>query len=382
MLASERSAQLDRLLGLTIAELDIPGHVREAAVAEYTAVAQWLRDSWPVAEGEIYPQGSIRLGTMVAPVTDGCEYDIDLVCCLVLTKDISKKRLKRLVGEALQGFILTRPADTVRLEEGKRCWTLVYEGLPFHMDVLPAIPNQDEAPDGIWLTDRALFEWQPSNPMGYANWFASRMERETQILLASEAVLRGIDVEEVPPDSVKTTLQQSVQALKRHRDIHFERDPELAPASIVVTTLAGKAFLGGESVFEVLVDLAARMPEFIEKENGIWVVSNPVLKDENFADRWIGEPGRAQAFFDWIDTAHANFSALGANLDAPRLLESLAAEFGEGPAHRAGRHFAADTAKLRDAGKLRTGSSGVLGVSGAAMANPRHTFHGAAHNPR
>ncbi len=102
-----------------------------------------LRDSWPGTVGDIYPQGSIRLATMVAPITEDCDYDIDLVCRLWLTNGISKKELKRLVGEALRAFVRSRPQGTVKLEEGKRCWTLAYHGQRFHMDVLPAIPNEE-----------------------------------------------------------------------------------------------------------------------------------------------------------------------------------------------------------------------------------------------
>ena len=109
MLTRERSTQLDELLRLTVAALDIPAEIRAAAVAEYEAVAAWLRDSWPGVAGEIYPQGSIRLGTIVTPVTDGCDYDIDLVCRLWLTKDVSKRELKRIVGAALRDYIATRP---------------------------------------------------------------------------------------------------------------------------------------------------------------------------------------------------------------------------------------------------------------------------------
>jgi hypothetical protein len=75
MLTRERSTQLDELLRLTVAALDIPPEIRAAAVAEYEAVADWLSDSWPGVAGEIYPQGSIRLGTIVTPITDGCDYE-------------------------------------------------------------------------------------------------------------------------------------------------------------------------------------------------------------------------------------------------------------------------------------------------------------------
>ena len=75
MLTRERSTQLDELLRLTVAALDITPEIRAAAVAEYEAVADWLSDSWPGVAGEIYPQGSIRLGTIVTPITDGCDYE-------------------------------------------------------------------------------------------------------------------------------------------------------------------------------------------------------------------------------------------------------------------------------------------------------------------
>ncbi len=389
MLLRERSGQLNQLLKLTVAELDIPAAIRAAAVAEYEAVAAWLRDSWPGAAGEIYAQGSIRLGTMVTPVTPGCEYDIDLVCCLWLTKEISKRELKRLVGAALRAYIDTRPDGTIRLEEGKRCWTLVYIGQRFHMDVLPGIPNSEASPDAIWLTDRNLSRWQPSNPIGYAEWFAARTETETRILLEAEAATRGIDIEEVPPDSIKTPLQQTVQALKRHRDLKFDGKAKLAPASIIVTTLAARAYTGGLSVYEALVDITERMPELVEQENGVYVIANPVLDEENFGDRWQRNPERAGAFFDWIEGAHADFAGLGYKLGVDRLLESLIAHLGEEPATRAGRRYAGGVASRRQAGELTTRSTGrlstanagVLGTASAAIPNPRHTFHGDSQSP-
>jgi hypothetical protein len=389
MLLRERSNQLNQLLRLTVAELDIPAAIRAAAVAEYEAVAAWLRDSWPGAAGEIYPQGSIRLGTMVTPVTPGCDYDVDLVCRLWLTKEISKRELKRLVGVALRAYIETRPEGSIRLEEGKRCWTLVYLDQRFHMDVLPAIPNGESPPDAIWLTDRDLSRWQPSNPIGYADWFAGRMKTETRMLLEAEAATRGIDVEEVPPESIKTALQQTVQALKRHRDLYFDAKTKLAPSSIIVTTLAGRAYTGGNSVFEVLVDITERMPELVERENGVYLVANPVLQEENFADRWQGKPDRALAFYDWIEAAHTDFAGLGHELGVDRLLEGLVANLGAEPTERAGRRYATGLTSRRRAGRITTGSTGLLSIVGAGqpepaavVPNPRHTFHGDSANLR
>jgi hypothetical protein len=68
------------------------------------------------------------------------------------------------------------------------------------------------------------------------------MEREfaeTRSVLAKQ-----MDVEEVPDWYVKTTLQRTVQALKRHRNIYFVDGPENRPASIIITTLAARAYCG------------------------------------------------------------------------------------------------------------------------------------------
>lgn len=384
MLLRERSRQVDELLGLTVAALDIPAPIRAAAVAEYEAVAAWLRNSWPAVTGEIYPQGSIRLGTMVTPITDGCDYDIDLVCRFSLTKAISKRRLKSLVGTALRAYVATRPPGAIKLKEGKRCWTLIYVGRHFHMDVLPAIPHESHQPDGIWLTDRSLTEWQPSNPIGYAEWFSEAMATAKRMLLEAAAADRGIDVEQVPPDTIKTPLQQTVQALKRHRDLHFNGQPELVPASIILTTLAARAYSGGTSVFDTLVEITELMPQLVERRGDHYVVANPVLEDENFADRWRHHPGQAQAFFDWIEHAHSAFASLGSDLNQgpgmDRLVEGLRTSLGQTPAEEGRRRYADRWHSRQRTGRLTTAATGVLGATPALLPNPRHTFHGGPPN--
>ena len=84
------------------------------------------------------------------------------------------------------------------------------------MDVLPAIPNAEAAPNAIWLTDRDLRLWQPSNPIDYADWFHARMRQD--FLREHEFLAKSMDVVDVPSWQVKTPLQRTVQALKRHRD--------------------------------------------------------------------------------------------------------------------------------------------------------------------
>jgi hypothetical protein len=383
MLTSDPNLLLDELLATSIADFDVPFDVYERAVARYQALGNWLAGHWgdDPADGLIYPQGSIRLGTMVAPVTDGAEYDVDLVCRRDIAKaSTTQKELKADVGGGVAAFVASGPDGKPRQREGKRCWTLDYPGEPFHMDVLPAVPDLEAAPNGILLTDRELVRWQQSNPVDFANWFYKQMERE--FAEARSVLSKQMDVEEVPAWYVKTTLQRTVQALKRHRDIHFVDAPENRPASIIITTLAARAYPGTGSLYEVLLAVTKKMPTLVENREGVWWVANPVRPLENFADRWRAKPGSDERFFNWMMQAQSDFASIGEERGLDRVLTKVATSFGEGPARNAGAAFGIELHDARDTGRL--GMAAGTGTLGAALGTTTtrpvrpHTFHGDA----
>jgi hypothetical protein len=384
MLTTDRGHQFDELLGRSIAEFDISDGVYARAIARYDHLAHWLAGYWPDshAGGEVYTQGSIRLGTVTRPVNPRNEYDVDLVCRRdLLETSTTKQGLKADVGLGLAEYVATGPDGAPKRHEGNRCWTLEYPEEPFHMDVLPALPDTDAMPNGILLTDRGLREWQRSNPVNYATWFRGRMVAELTTLREASAIAKRMDVEDVPEWQVKTTLQRTVQALKRHRDLHFADVPKDRPASIIITTLAAMAYHGDGSLFEVLVDVVERMPSFIEERGGVLWISNPVQPKENFADRWRNHPDRARRFFDWMERAQHDFAGIGEERGLDRIVTKLAESFGQDPAHRASERFGTDVRNARDRGVL--GISGGTGMLGAAQSRPvpRHTFHGDAPRP-
>src|SRR5256885_4249773 len=97
---------LNQLLNKLGEELDIPDHIYEDVVLKYERVGEWL-DAEDSAlrqyKPEIFPQGSMRLGTTVRPIHDDGEYDIDLVCHLIIYKEsITQKDLKDKVGKRLK----------------------------------------------------------------------------------------------------------------------------------------------------------------------------------------------------------------------------------------------------------------------------------------
>lgn len=313
MLLDERT-KLASILETTADALDVPDHVYEDATLKYEDVGEHLaaEDSdLRSYKPQIYVQGSFRLGTVVQPYGRGDEYDIDLVCQLEIKKEsITQKDLKAKVGARLR----VRDDLATILEPSRRCWTLDYPaeaGMPsFHMDVLPSIPNEDRRPTGILLTDTELTRWQKSNPVAYAEWFKKRMEVIFRVKKTALAESLRTSIEEVPDWRVKTPLQRCVQILKRHRDIYFEKKPDVKPVSIILTTLAAHAYQNEDDIFDALSSVAKRMPSFIENRNGIWWVQNPVDDGENFADKWNEYPERRTAFMAWLQKVSQDFSNL------------------------------------------------------------------------
>jgi len=311
----------------TAEALDIPDHVYEDATLKYEDIGAWLaaedselRSSSP----EIYPQGSFRLGTVVRPVSEKDEYDIDLVCHLELNKEqTTQKTLKQIVGDRLK----KRP-DLARIVEPlRRCWRLDYppeNQMPrFHMDVLPSIPNRDRPPTGILLTDTELTRWQSSNPKAYADWFYERMKAIFSFQKAQLAKSFQGDVEEVPEWQVKTPLQRAIQILKRHRDIHFQTSLDDRPVSIIITTLGALAYNNQANAYDTLIDILRDMPRFIQNRNGQWWVVNPVDPNENFADKWNEIPKRREAFGRWLKKAREDFSSANQMQTVSRALDYL-----------------------------------------------------------
>ena len=289
--------------------LDIPDDIADEAIARYEAVAAWLGDEESplfAYAPELYPQGSFRLGTPIRPLLANDEFDIDLVCRLNIKKEsTTQKDLKALVGDRLKA------SDELKalLKERRRCWQLVY-GKRFHLDVLPAIPDADWPGTSILLTDKELVRWQFSNPIGYANWFYQRMGPQVAQLREALAKAASASVEEIPEWRVRTPLQRAVQLLKRHRDLRFSAEPDNRPASIIITTLAARAYRQQPQTYEALLQIVKDMPRFIENRNGKWWVENPVHPGENFADKWNETPKKKDTFTDWLKVVEADLVAM------------------------------------------------------------------------
>lgn len=390
---SSAQRQLSDLLEQIANSLDIPDELHEEAVRKYEQVGHWLEEQ-DAASGRreplVYPQGSFRLGTVIRPISEKDEYDIDLVYERDLRKgSVTQEQLKAEAGEHLRSYVkhCQESDDEVpKLIEGRRCWRLDYPDR-FHMDVLPAIPDDDGRRDRtehahtkILITDCDLHKWQPSNPIGYAEWFKGRMSlqfAEKRAALAAEMAKAA--AEDVPEYEVKTPLQRAIQILKRHRDFYFQ-DDEDRPISIIITTLAAKAYDNQANLLDALLTLVRDMPKHIEtrKRNGRAVswVPNPVNDDENFADKWEDNPEREVKFRSWLRKVDDDLIAALQGGGIHRVLDLLGTSLGKTTVTKAAAAIGHAVKSHRDSGSLRMATgSGILGTAGEVKVKD-HTFYG------
>lgn len=394
--------QLSDLLEQVARALDIPDELHEAAVQKYEELWHWLEEKDKEngrREPKIYPQGSFGLGTVIRPITDADEYDIDLVYERDLRKaSTTQEQLKDEAGEHLESFVeflKESHRDAPELESGRRCWTLDYPD-QFHMDVLPAIPDDEgrqslkkHADSAILITDEDLRDWQKSNPIGYGEWFKERMREQFLTKRASLAAEMAKAAKEVPEYKVKTPLQRAIQILKRHRDFHFQEDQDDRPASIILTTLAAKAYSNEGNLVDAVLNLVRGMPDHIETriENGRPVswVPNPVNDDENFADRWQDEdhPSREQKFRDWLKKVDEDLTAALLGGGIHKVVGLLGISLGRSIVTKAASAIGNRTFQQSQSGSLSmTKGTGAIVAGGGAAASQsitpvrRHTFYG------
>jgi hypothetical protein len=367
--------QLSSILEKAADALDIPFPLHEKAVSKYQEVGRWLEapdSSLREYDPEVFPQGSFLLGTVTRPLSERDEYDIDSVSRLLIGKsNVTQAELKAMVGSRLR----QHPVYREILEEKRRCWTLHFEE-GFHLDVLPAIPNLEDVPESILITDTRLRLWQHSNPKGFAAWFRRRMEAVFEKQLRALAASLRLSIEEVPEWRVKTALQRANQILKRHRDIHFQNDSDDKPVSIIITTLAARAYRGETDLWSALVSVVRDMPEFIEVRNGVHWVPNPVNDKENFADRWAEHPERHEKFMAWLAQAEKDLASLLGKRGLAEVADALRRSLGRSPVDKAFATVGSDLRRDREAGNLRMATgTGILSSTGETAVR-NHTFFG------
>lgn len=402
MLTTDQKNQFSDILEELGKSLDISESQYEAAVKSYAAVGNWLsKEDSTLApySPEILPQGSFMLGTMIKPINEKDDLDIDLVCQLKgKNPSWTQEDLKNKVGDRLKAH------DTYGKmldKEGRRCWTLAYsDAANYHMDILPSIVDKgyriilekafsdndlkDIEKLGIRITDNQTdnykwetnhLEWMRSNPFGFARWFFQQATLEFR-----KAFSLSESITPVPNyNKEKLPLQRVVQILKRHRDILFNGD-EHKPISIIITTLASKAYNKETNIIEAIINVVNDMPNHIEErwseDHGKMIkwISNPMNYEENFADKWIEHPQREKNFYHWLSEVRKDLNNI---LDQRGkgvhfINESMTKPFGKEAVNMAFSSYGEKYLKQRESGTLKMATgTGMLGSYGRTTV-PQH----------
>ena len=303
---------------------------------------------------EIYKQGSFKLDTIIRPYKkdkDG-EYYIDLVIKFQKSKNsISPSQLKNTLRSCLKSEHYERLLD----DEKRRCWTLHIPSTttPFHVDLLPCIQESNDIIQNlspINLRDLSVaitnikdkhvkpyaYEWLTSNPKGFSQWFDNVnyntyrevKSRDKERIFKQNQHLFG-SAEEVGDEYTRSPLQKVIQILKRHRDVMFCDNKDVAPISIIITTLVGKIVEENDTVFNTTYDLLNFVIEGLNFYSQLtisgyttdfdenfktkrlitkhmkdgkpyWRIANPANSQENLADKWNEVPEKVEAFFKWV----------------------------------------------------------------------------------
>lgn len=393
MMTVEQRKQLSEIFDELGKNLDITQAQYDAAVRSYEFVGDWLSRPESLLQPynpEILPQGSFLLGTMIRPVHEEDDLDVDLVCRLDGKKaSWTQFDLKKIVGDRLkQHDTLKRMLD----KEGRRCWTLVHrESARFHLDILPAIISQNfrvlfektmseselqQAVElAIRITDKFTSnyhsatdpaEWLKSNPFGYAAWFKMRSS-----LAIRKAFSLNEAVQPVPDFTAeKEPLVRIVQLFKRHRDILFAGDDD-KPISIIITTLAAKAYNKQTDLSQAMIEVANAMENYIELKfipalgRTVKWISNPVNPEENFADKWPANPKKEQNFYRWLRQLKEDLSQLTQQRGLHKIQESMAPPFGPSEVRSAFSSIAERTRENRENGLLKmAGKTGIISEIG------------------
>lgn len=159
-------------------------------------------------------------------------------------------------------------------------------------------------------------------PRGFAAWFESRAALGRIRSTTSNEARAAI--EDVPPYEWKTALQRCIQILKRHRDVMFQKNSDLAPISMIITNLAAHAYDGETDLLVALRSIVDRMPEYVRATAPR--VPNPADPAEDYAEKWAADPKLEKSFWEWHATVSADLKRLPQILDGrtfPRDVRSM-----------------------------------------------------------
>ena len=219
------------------------------------AVNDYLKDSLAGYQ-KMEQQGSYALGTLIKPMDDNNEYDVDIQVMMNPNPKWEPEDYVNEVFKTLQGN--KNYVDKLRLKT--RCATIDYAG-DFHLDVVPCVTSGGRH----YICNRVDNQFEQTDGTGYRDWFNER-----------NRITGG-------------NLKRVVRLLKYTRD----HKNSFTAKSILLTTLAGDTIkpsdAGTEAVSTVadtLETVLTRMNGYLQQHPNMPAIRNPALPTETFNRHW------------------------------------------------------------------------------------------------
>ncbi|WP_218081263.1 nucleotidyltransferase domain-containing protein [Anthocerotibacter panamensis] len=159
---------LDSLIRPICTKLQLPLSSHEIVDSRYQAVGEWLDECATLSKYKlrIFPQGSYAIGTTVRPY-DKNEFDLDFV---LLLQENYHSIEPILLLNTVESRLLYHGKYANMIERKNRCIRITYAN-DFHMDILPAIPDNLGHSGYLSVPDGKAQDWKPSCPEGFRDWF-------------------------------------------------------------------------------------------------------------------------------------------------------------------------------------------------------------------
>lgn len=326
---NDEKTQLDDLLARIAESIQLDDTRKQRMESAYQAIQELLDEDegfFKHVQFEIYPQGSIRIGTTVKPTAKN-EFDLDIVVHIIV--DWKRYNPQQIYNE-LKRVLMGNGTYKEKVELKNRCIRLDYAG-DFHMDILPGCQESEYDSDKLVIPDRELGNWASSNPRGYADWFTEKADRVRMSLLE-----KAFSAQDLPADDFakKKPLQRAVQLIKMYRDQYFQNNQDMATSSVILTTIAGQFYDGEDSIYDTIDNVIKRIKNELANKVGYYerlVIRNPVNDEEDFTDKWERdkEPElyeHFKKFISHLDTQWQELKKQNGVLEEGRVLTKL---FGE-----------------------------------------------------
>jgi hypothetical protein len=168
----------------------------------------------------------------------------------------------------------------------------------------------------------------------------------------------------------------------------FVDDRDVAPLSVIITTLASRSYewcvtnRDYDNELDLLFDVIRHVPDTIEMRRldgrDQWFIWNETTEGENFAEKWNRSPERAEAFFTWHARFCSDLVALEAASGLDHLGDTLKSLFGSRPSNAAIDSLTERVSTARRAGNLHVAPTVGLSVRAllASTSVRANTFYG------